>query len=68
VKAKLQSRRFELVGILERAEQLTGVEGKANKVPGGEGQGACTITWTDIVHRLVDFKIYFGRTVAEGPF
>ena len=44
------------MGILERAEELTGEGGKVKKIPGGEGQGACTITWTDVVHRLVMFN------------
>ena len=60
IKDKLKSRQFELVGILERAEQLTGEGGKVKKVPGGEGQGACTITWTDVVNRMVSlFKFIF---------
>ena len=53
IKAKMQKQQFELVGLLERSEQLTGEGGRAKKIPGGEGQGACTITWTDVVNRMV---------------
>jgi hypothetical protein len=59
VQAKLMSRRFELVAILEQAEQFTG-EGGA-KVKGGDGAGACTLTWTDVVHRMVTLSV-------ESPF
>jgi len=58
IQDKLQSRQFELVEILERAEESTGKGGKENKVNGGEGRGACTITWTDVVRRMVTHRTF----------
>ena len=52
---KLQARAFELVKLLERAEETTGPAGAAARVVGADGIGACSITWEMLVDRMVRY-------------
>jgi len=56
VKNKLESRKFELVKILENAADLTGKRGVMNGVLGAGAVGSVAISWDDICSRFVKFS------------
>jgi hypothetical protein len=52
---KLLSRKFQLVTVLETAAQTTGEAGAKNGIKGADGEGSVTITWDQIVMRMVKY-------------
>ncbi len=57
IQNRLQQRRFELVRVLETAEQVTGptARDKRQPVPGCDGPGSVQINWPQLIDRLVRF-------------
>jgi hypothetical protein len=55
INKKLLARKFHLLHVLETAAETTGEGGVKNGIKGAKGEGAVTITWDQIVVRMVSY-------------
>jgi hypothetical protein len=68
IKKLLSVRKFQLIDILETAQEQTGPRAKAKGVKGADGVGSVEITWGKITDRMVSFRVgaYWARKRGVG--